>query len=100
MGERLLDRARTFHDLLKAEGLRLPDFRSQILPVPVGGNEAALEMAQRLRRQGLLVTAIRPPTVPRGTARLRLSVTLSMRCRISSGQQRRSAGCLREWAWV
>ena len=77
MGERLLDRARTFHGLLKAEGLRLPDFRSQILPVPVGENEAALELAQRLRGQGLLVTAIRPPTVPRGTARLRLSVTLS-----------------------
>lgn len=77
MGERLLERARVFHGLLSAEGLKLPEFRSQVLPVLVGGNEATLEMARRLRERGLLVTAIRPPTVPRGTGRLRLSVTLA-----------------------
>ncbi|EMG37358.1 7-keto-8-aminopelargonate synthetase-like enzyme [Desulfocurvibacter africanus PCS] len=77
MGERLLERARAFHGLLLAEGLQLPEFRSQILPVHVGENTAALELAQRLREQGLLATAVRPPTVPRGTARLRLSVTLA-----------------------
>jgi 8-amino-7-oxononanoate synthase len=76
MGERLLKNAREFHGLLAAEGLRLPEFHSQILPVPVGENEAALALARRLRERGLLATAVRPPTVPRGTARLRLSVTL------------------------
>jgi 7-keto-8-aminopelargonate synthetase-like enzyme len=43
----------------------------------VGDNRRALELAARLREQGLLVTAIRPPTVPEGTARLRLSVTMA-----------------------
>jgi 8-amino-7-oxononanoate synthase len=73
----LLDRARAFHGMLAARGLRLPPFRSQILPVHVGGNAEALALAARLRDEGLLVTAVRPPTVPPGTARLRLSVTLA-----------------------
>jgi len=46
-----------------------------IQPIVVGGNEAALDMAAALFCKGLWVPAIRPPTVPRGTARLR--VTLS-----------------------
>jgi 7-keto-8-aminopelargonate synthetase-like enzyme len=43
----------------------------------VGDNRRALELAAALRERGLLVTAVRPPTVPEGTARLRLSVTLA-----------------------
>jgi 7-keto-8-aminopelargonate synthetase-like enzyme len=77
MGERLLALARGFHAALGAEGLRLPEFCSQILPVQVGDNRRALELASRLRQRGLVVTAVRPPTVPEGTARLRLSVTLA-----------------------
>jgi 8-amino-7-oxononanoate synthase len=77
MGRRLLELARGFHSALCAEGLHLPKFCSQILPVPVGDNVRALELASRLRQRGLLVTAVRPPTVPEGTARLRLSVTLA-----------------------
>ncbi len=77
IGKRLLDLARGFHKLLLAEGLRLPEFGSQILPIHVGDNRRALELAARLRERGLLATAIRPPTVPEGTARLRLSVTLA-----------------------
>jgi 8-amino-7-oxononanoate synthase len=46
-----------------------------IVPVIVGESAHALELSARLERQGFLVTAIRPPTVPPGTARLR--VTLS-----------------------
>src|SRR6266542_2012258 len=77
MGARLLERARAFHAALCAEGLKMQEFASQILPVQVGENHRALELAAALRERGLLVTAVRPPTVPEGTARLRLSVTLA-----------------------
>lgn len=77
MGARLLEQARAFHRALCAEGLEMPEFGSQILPVLVGENRRALELAFTLRERGLLVTAVRPPTVPEGTARLRLSVTLA-----------------------
>ena len=50
--------------------------QSQIIPVLIGENARTLAVAQRLRAKGILAVAIRPPTVPEGTARLRLSVTL------------------------
>jgi 8-amino-7-oxononanoate synthase len=48
---------------------------SQIIPVIIGSNEDALAAAKFLQEQGFAVRAIRPPTVPAGTARLRLSLT-------------------------
>jgi 8-amino-7-oxononanoate synthase len=50
---------------------------SQIQPVVVGANARAMSLAARLRRRGYDIRAIRPPTVPEGTARLRLSLTLN-----------------------
>ena len=46
-----------------------------IQPLIVGGNAAVLALAQALRADGLWVPAIRPPTVPKDTARLRISVS-------------------------
>jgi 8-amino-7-oxononanoate synthase len=51
----------------------LPEPVSPIVPVILGSASAALEASNRLRAEGFLVTAIRPPTVPRGTARLRIT---------------------------
>src|SRR6185437_1122314 len=48
---------------------------SQIVPVIFGENEAALRAAAKLQSAGFAVRAIRPPTVPVGTSRLRLSLT-------------------------
>ncbi|HAL1800249.1 TPA: aminotransferase class I/II-fold pyridoxal phosphate-dependent enzyme, partial [Escherichia coli] len=48
---------------------------SAIQPLIVGDNSRALQLAEKLRQQGCWVTAIRPPTVPAGTARLRLTLT-------------------------
>ena len=51
----------------------LPDAQSAIVPVIIGEAEAALDAARMLELEGFLVVAIRPPTVPAGTARLRLT---------------------------
>lgn len=51
----------------------LPDATSAIVPVILGSAEAALDASTRLEAAGFLVVAIRPPTVPAGTARLRLA---------------------------
>ncbi len=49
---------------------------SQIIPIVLGDNDTALRVSGALRDNGFDVRAIRPPTVPAGTARLRLSITL------------------------
>jgi len=49
--------------------------QTPIQPLLVGGNAEALALSARLAAQGLLVPAIRPPTVPQGTARLRISLS-------------------------
>ena len=59
----------------QAIGLQLMDSATPIQPILVGDSARALQLSQLLRERGLLVTAIRPPTVPAGSARLR--VTLS-----------------------
>ncbi len=78
MGRALLEKARWFRGLLAQSGLNLPEFESHILPVPIGGNEEACHFSELLIGRGLLIRAIRPPTVPVGTSRVRLSMTLSM----------------------
>ena len=65
-------------------GLRLQRWRlaasdMPIQPLIVGSNEAALRVSEILREQGMLVPAIRPPTVPQGTARLRISLSAAHR---------------------
>jgi len=52
---------------------------SQIIPVIVGEDEAAVSLAVRLQEAGYLVLPIRPPTVPTGTSRVRLSLTAALR---------------------
>jgi len=56
-------------------GLELMDSFTPIQPIMIGSSHRALKLSQMLRERGLMVTAIRPPTVPAGSARLR--VTLS-----------------------
>jgi len=55
--------------------LNLPLAESPIVPLVLGAPDAALAASQFLEDQGFLVTAIRPPTVPEGTARLRFTFT-------------------------
>lgn len=53
----------------------LPDAVSPIVPIVIGASEKALAASQTLEDEGYLVTAIRPPTVAQGTARLRITFT-------------------------
>jgi 8-amino-7-oxononanoate synthase len=54
---------------------RLGASTTAIQPLVIGGNEEAVSVSSALAGEGLLVPAIRPPTVPRGTARLRISLS-------------------------
>ncbi|MDO8602262.1 MAG: 8-amino-7-oxononanoate synthase [Candidatus Omnitrophota bacterium] len=72
--EILLKSARYFRDALKASGFNVKG-DSQIVPVIVGDNLKAVEFAGRLQEKGYWILPIRPPTVPRGEARLRFSLT-------------------------
>ncbi|HEV2322230.1 MAG TPA: 8-amino-7-oxononanoate synthase [Gammaproteobacteria bacterium] len=56
-------------------GIGLLPSATPIQPLVVGESADALTLSQRLKEQGILVTAIRPPTVPSGTARLRITLT-------------------------
>ena len=60
---------------LRSNGFYISGTESQIIPVILGSNEAAVFFARQLRARGLGVRAIRPPTVPTGSARLRLTLT-------------------------
>ena len=55
--------------------LGLPEAQSPIVPIIIGDAAAALAASRRLEQEGFLAVAIRPPTVPEGTARLRLAFT-------------------------
>jgi 8-amino-7-oxononanoate synthase len=60
---------------LFTRALNLPEAQSAIVPVIVGDADAALAASALLSQEGFLVVAIRPPTVPAGTARLRFAFT-------------------------
>lgn len=73
--EHLADLITQFRTGAAELGLQLVDSPTPIQPILTGSSARALALSAALRERGLLVTAIRPPTVPAGTARLR--VTLS-----------------------
>lgn len=64
-----------FKDLLRKGGYRDELGPSQIIPILIGESNAARDKAELLRKQGVFATAVRPPSVPEGTARLRFSIT-------------------------
>jgi 7-keto-8-aminopelargonate synthetase-like enzyme len=85
-GDALRSRLRAHVDLLR------PGHPSPIMPVVVGAEDRALELSAALLERGLLVPAIRPPTVPAGSSRLRVTVSAAH----SDDQVSRLAAALRE----
>ncbi|HNH23810.1 MAG TPA: aminotransferase class I/II-fold pyridoxal phosphate-dependent enzyme, partial [Accumulibacter sp.] len=73
--QRLWQLIAQLRDGLAGTGWHLLPSPTAIQPVIVGDNHRTLQLAEALHRRGLWVPAIRPPTVPAGTARLRISLT-------------------------
>jgi 8-amino-7-oxononanoate synthase len=67
----------TFRAEASSIGLTLMDSPTPIQPILIGSEAETLAWSQALEAQGVLVTAIRPPTVPKGTARLRITFSAS-----------------------
>ncbi|MEO8104210.1 MAG: 8-amino-7-oxononanoate synthase [Betaproteobacteria bacterium] len=64
-----------FGDSLKLQNARLPFSQTAIQPILIGDNATTLAFAEALRERHMFVPAIRPPTVPAGTSRLRVSLS-------------------------
>jgi len=75
--DKLNDLIKQFRAGAEQLGLELMPSQTPIQPIMVGDAECALQTSQALKAQGVLVTAIRPPTVPAGTARLRVTLSAS-----------------------
>ena len=73
--ERLRTNRNALHAALTGLGFQLTDTQSPILPIIVKSPERAVEMSQALYEAGVYVPAIRPPTVPKHSSRLRLTVS-------------------------
>ena len=74
----LMDRVKRLRAQMSTLGLPVPSSFSQIIPVVVGENERAIDAAAALQAQGFDVRAIRPPSVAPGTARLRISINVTL----------------------
>ncbi len=71
--EKLNDLIRQFKQGVMQLGIELMSSNTAIQPIMLGNTESAVTISQKLQEKGILVSAIRPPTVPEGTARLRVT---------------------------
>jgi 8-amino-7-oxononanoate synthase len=72
---RVLDLGSTLARKLEGAGFSVGTSAGSVIPVLLGAPERAVRVAARLRERGFFVPAIRPPTVPAGTSRLRISLS-------------------------
>ena len=72
--EKLNDNIQHFRKLADAAGIALTDSTTPIQPVVVGDSAAALKISEHLKESGIMTIAIRPPTVPVGQARIRITL--------------------------
>jgi 8-amino-7-oxononanoate synthase len=77
--ERLRSNAAVLRSALAAEGLAVGDSKTQIVPVVIGDPEQTMRLCERALERGVFAQGIRPPTVPEGTSRLRLTVMATHR---------------------
>lgn len=70
----LRDKAVTFRRELNRSGWKTNNFDSPIIPILVGDIQRTLDLRDHLLEKGIIAGAVRPPTVPKGTSRIRLSL--------------------------
>ncbi len=126
MVDRLQANADAMRDELAREGFEVAGSSTQIIPLVVGDAELAMQVCEQAIEAGVFAQAIRPPTVPAGTSRLRLAVmathsarscaprpgrSAAPRCRPASGRARAcpsrpqrpraipTSACPRRWPW-
>jgi 8-amino-7-oxononanoate synthase len=85
--------SRSFRSALRTAGWSAPDGDSPVVPVRLDGEEAALSASAHLSAAGIRVAAVRPPTVPAGTSRLRISLKRTF----GAEEQERVIGALAQW---
>ena len=91
--EELMAKARRLASNLRLGRWDTGRSETQVVPLIIGENEQALSAAKHLQAQGFAVRAVRPPTVPPGSARLRFSLT----CGISDDELLRLENSLNSW---
>ena len=74
---RLHENVKFVREGLRALGFNLMDSQSQIIPVHIGDAHQTVDFSNRLFERGIFLSAIRPPTVPEGQSRLRLTLMSS-----------------------
>ena len=72
--EKLNDNIQCFRKLSQAAGIGITDSTTPIQPIAVGDSAAVLKISQHLKEFGIMAIAIRPPTVPVGQARIRITL--------------------------
>jgi glycine C-acetyltransferase/8-amino-7-oxononanoate synthase len=77
--DKLAANAAALRGALRAEGFDVDESRTQIVPLVVGGAERAMRICEAALQRGVFAQAIRPPTVPDMTSRLRLAVMATHR---------------------
>ncbi len=75
---RLLQLCQRFREQLAAHGIQCGDSEGPIVPIVIGDPDQAVALSTRLREERLFVQAIRPPTVPQGTSRLRITLQATL----------------------
>jgi 8-amino-7-oxononanoate synthase len=73
----VLNKAENLRKILNKNGLNTLNSQTQIIPLLIGDEETVMQLSEKLLERGIFIQGIRPPTVPRGMCRLRISLTVN-----------------------
>ena len=93
LGSKLLIKAQEFRSRVRELGFDTMQSTTQIVPCLIGSEDAATAISAFLRERGIIAPAIRPPTVPKDSSRIRFSVHLG----ISNDDEAKLYAALKEW---